>query len=92
VYDRIRTANLVIFRPQRHDGCEGGFTFANFLADAFAILLFVILNMIFESKGMAERANQQAPQTQDDLRIKKLDELKKSASITDGEYARLRGR
>jgi len=120
---------------------EGGFTFANFLADVFAVFVFVVLiwllyivfsdlfrrhdisgwgkalwvigvvlfpyigvlaYMIVESKGMAERADQQAQQTQDELRrvvgfsvadeIKKLDELKKSGSITDQEYARLRGR
>jgi Phospholipase_D-nuclease N-terminal len=120
---------------------EGVFTFANFLADVFAVFVFVVLiwllyivfsdlfrrrdisgwgkalwvigvvlfpyigvlaYMIVESKGMAERADQQAQQTQDGLRrvvgfsvadeIKKLDELKKSGSITDQEYARLRGR
>ena len=62
----------------------------------------VLAYMIVESKGMAERAEKQAQQTQDGLRrvvgfsvadeIKKLDELKKSGSITDQEYARLRGR
>jgi len=62
----------------------------------------VLAYMIVESKGMAERADQQAQQTQDEVRrvvgfsvadeIKKLDELKKSGSITDQEYARLRGR
>ena len=120
---------------------EGGFTFANFLADVFAVFVFVVLiwllyivfsdlfrrrdisgwgkalwvigvvlfpyigvlaYMIVESKGMAERADQQAQQTQDEVRrvvgfsvadeIKKLDELKKSGSITDQVYARLRGR
>ena len=120
---------------------EGGFTFANFLADVFAVFVFVVLiwllyivfsdlfrrrdisgwgkalwvigvvlfpyigvlaYMIVESKGMAERADQQAQQTQDEVRrvvgfsvadeIKKLDDLKKSGSITDQEYARLRGR
>ena len=62
----------------------------------------VLAYMVIESKGMAERADQQAQQTQDEVRrvvgfsvadeIKKLDELKKSGSITDQEYARLRGR
>ena len=62
----------------------------------------VLAYMIIESKGMAERAEKQAQQTQDGLRrvvgfsvadeIKKLDELKKSGSITNQEYARLRGR
>ena len=120
---------------------EGVFTFANFLADVFAVFVFVVLiwllyivlsdlfrrhdisgwgkalwvigvvlfpyigvlaYMIVESKGMAERADQQAQQTQDELRrvvgfsvadeIKKLDELKKSGSITDQEYSRLRAK
>ena len=62
----------------------------------------VLAYMVIEFKGMAERADQQAQQTQDEVRrvvgfsvadeIKKLDELKKSGSITDQEYARLRGR
>jgi len=62
----------------------------------------VLAYMIVESKGMTERADKQAQQTQDEVRrvvgfsvadeIKKLDELKKSGSITDQEYARLRGR
>jgi hypothetical protein len=62
----------------------------------------VLAYMVIESKGMAERADQQAQRTQDEVRrvvgfsvadeIKKLDELKKSGSITDQEYARLRGR
>jgi Phospholipase_D-nuclease N-terminal len=86
---------------------EGGFTFANFLADVFAVFVFVVLiwllyivlsdlfrrhdisgwgkalwviglvlfpyigvlaYMIVESKGMAERADQQAQQTQDEVR------------------------
>ena len=71
-------------------------------------LVGVLAYMIVESKGMAERANQQrqqhqqAQQAQADPRqaggfgvadeIKKLDELKKSGLITDAEYARLRGR
>jgi hypothetical protein len=62
----------------------------------------VLAYMIFESKGMAERANQLAQQTRDELRrvvgfsvadeIKKLDELKKSGSISNEEYTRLRGK
>ncbi len=120
---------------------EGGFTFANFLADLLAVFVFVVLiwlliivfgdlfrrhdisgwgkalwviglvlfpyigvlvYMIVESKGMAERANQQAQQARDELRrvvgfsaadeIKKLDELKKSGSITAEEYSRLRAK
>jgi len=120
---------------------EGGFTFANFLADVFAVFLFVVwfwlliivfgdlfrrydisgwgkalwviglilfpylgvfAYMIFESQGMAERATHQAQQARDELRrtvgfsaadeITKLDQLRKSGSISNEEYARLRGR
>ena len=51
---------------------------------------------------MAERSGQQAQQARDDLRrvvgfsvadeIEKLDRLKKSGSITDQEFARLRAK
>jgi Short C-terminal domain/Phospholipase_D-nuclease N-terminal len=58
--------------------------------------------MIFQGKGMAERSSQQAQQTRDELRrvvgfsvadeIKKLDQLKKSGAITEGEFTRLRAK
>jgi len=58
--------------------------------------------MIFQARGMAERSSQQAQRTREELRsmvgfsvadeIKKLDQLKKSGSITDEEYRRLRAR
>ena len=58
--------------------------------------------MIFQSRGMAERSSQQAQRTREELRniagfsvadeIKKLDQLKKSGSVTDEEYRRLRAR
>ena len=58
--------------------------------------------MIFQSRGMAERSTQQAQRTREELRnivgysvadeITKLDQLKKSGSITDEEYRRLRAR
>jgi putative oligomerization/nucleic acid binding protein len=116
-----------------------GFTFRNFLADAFAIFMFVLwfwlliivisdlfrrhdvsgwakaiwvialivfpyiaifAYMITESTDMAERSAQQAQQAREELRrvvgysvadeIEKLDRLKKSGSITDQEFARLR--
>jgi hypothetical protein len=115
-----------------------GFTFRNFLADAFAIFMFVLwfwlliivisdlfrhdvsgwakaiwvialivfpyiaifAYMITQSTGMAERSAQQAQQAREELRrvvgysvadeIEKLDRLKKSGSITDQEFARLR--
>ena len=120
---------------------EGGFTFANFLADVLAVFVFVVwfwllivvfgdlfrrhdisgwgkalwviglivfpyigvfAYLITQSIGMTERSTQQALQTRDELRrvvgysvadeIKKLDELKKSGSITAEEYQRLRAR
>jgi hypothetical protein len=118
-----------------------GFTFRNFLTDAFAIFIFVLwfwlliivisdlfrrhdvsgmgkaiwvialvvfpyvaifAYMITQSKGMAERSNQQAQQARDELRqvvgfsvadeLEKLDRLKRSGSITDQEFARLRAK
>ena len=120
---------------------EGGFTFANFLADVFTVFVFVVwfwlliivfgdlfrrhdisgwgkalwvigvimfpyigvlAYMITQAGGMAERTSQQALQAREELRrvvgfsaadeISKLDQLKKSGSITDQEYSRLRGR
>jgi hypothetical protein len=116
-----------------------GFTFRNFLADVFAIFVFVVwfwllitvfsdlwrrhdisgwvkalwvialvvfpylgifAYMITQSRGMAERSSQQAQQARDEVRkvvgfsvadeIEKLDRLKKSGSITDQEFTRLR--
>ena len=116
-----------------------GFTFRNFLTDAFAVFMFVLwfwlliivigdlfrrhdisgwgkaiwvialivfpylaifAYLITQSRGMAERDSQRAQQTRDELRrvvgfsvadeIDKLDRLKKSGSITDQEFARLR--
>ena len=118
-----------------------GFTFRNFLADAFVVFIFVLwfwlliitigdlfrrhdisgwgkaiwvialivfpylaifAYMITQSRGMAERNSQQAQQTREELRrvvgfsvadeIEKLDRLKKSGSITDEEFARLRAK
>jgi hypothetical protein len=118
-----------------------GFTFRNFLADAFAIFMFVVwfwllitvfsdlfrrqdvsgwvkaiwvialivfpyigifAYMITQARGMAERSSQQAQQARDEVRravgfsaadeIEKLDRLKKSGSITDQEFTRLRAK
>ena len=118
-----------------------GFTFRNFLADVFAIFMFVVwfwllitvfsdlfrrhdisgwgkaiwiialivfpflgifAYMITQATGMAERSSQLAQQTREELRkvvgfsvadeIEKLDRLKKSGSITDQEFARLRAK
>ena len=118
-----------------------GFSFRNFLVDAFAIFIFVVwfwllitvymdlfrrhdisgwakaiwviglvvfpylgvlAYLITQSRGMAERNNQQVQQTRDELRkvvgysaadeIEKLDRLKKAGTITDVEFSRLRAK
>jgi hypothetical protein len=120
---------------------EGGYTFANFLANALAVFLFIVwfwllivvfgdlfrrqdisgwgkaawvigllvfsylglfVYLITQGRGMAERNSQQAQQTRDELRrvvgfsvadeIGKLEALKKSGSITEQEFARLRAK
>jgi hypothetical protein len=58
--------------------------------------------LITQGRGMAERNAQQAQQARDELRrvvgysaadeITKLDQLKKSGSITDDEFKRLRAK
>ena len=71
-----------------------------------ALIVFPFLGifayMITQATGMAERGSQQAQQTREELRkvvgfsvadeIEKLDRLKKSGSITDLEFARLRAK
>ena len=118
-----------------------GFSFRNFLVDAFAIFIFVVwfwllitvymdlfrrhdisgwakaiwviglvvfpylgvlAYLITQSRGMAERNNQQVQQARDELRkvvgysaadeIEKLDRLKKAGTITDAEFSRLRAK
>jgi hypothetical protein len=64
--------------------------------------VFMLAYLIFQGRGMAERNAQQAQQARDELRrvvgfsvadeITKLDQLKKSGSITDIEYGRLRAK
>ncbi|HEV2715383.1 MAG TPA: SHOCT domain-containing protein [Terriglobales bacterium] len=64
--------------------------------------LGVLIYLIFQERGMAERNAQQAQQARDELRrvvgfsaadeIEKLDRLKKAGSISDAEFARLRAR
>jgi hypothetical protein len=70
------------------------------------LLLFpyigVLAYLITQADGMAERATQREQQARDELRrtvgfsvadeINKLDQLRKTGSITSDEYARLRGR
>jgi len=70
-----------------------------------AILIFPYLGvfayLITQSRGMAERTNEQAQKARDELRhvgfstadeLEKLDRLKKTGTITDGEFARLRAK
>jgi hypothetical protein len=64
--------------------------------------LGIFAYMITQGRGMAERSSQQAQQARDELRrvvgfsvadeIEKLDRLKKSGSITDQEFTRLRAK
>ena len=64
--------------------------------------VFMLAYLIFQGRGMAERNAQQAQQARDELRrivgfsaadeIAKLDQLKKSGSITDVEYGHLRAK
>jgi hypothetical protein len=120
---------------------QGGFTFPNFVADVFAVFMFVLWFWLFivvvgdlfrrhdvsglgkvgwvilliilpyigifaylltQGRGMAERNEARARQTQDDLRqfvgfsaadeIEKLNRLKSAGSISEQEYTRLRTR
>ena len=71
-----------------------------------ALVLFsyfgILAYLITQGSGMAERNAQQAQQARDELRrvvgysaadeITKLDQLKKSGSITDDEFRRLRAK
>ena len=62
--------------------------------------LAIFASLITQSRGMAERSSRQAQQARDELRsvvgfsvadeIEKLDRLRKSGSITDQEFVRLR--
>ncbi|HVX79542.1 MAG TPA: SHOCT domain-containing protein [Bradyrhizobium sp.] len=62
----------------------------------------VIIYLITQGRGMAERNAQQAQAARDELRrvvgfsvadeLGKLDQLKKAGSITEGEFSRLRAR
>jgi cbb3-type cytochrome oxidase subunit 3 len=71
-----------------------------------ALILFsyiaIFAYLVTQGRGMAERNAQQAQEARDELRrvvgfsaadeIAKLDALKKSGSITDAEFARLRAK
>ena len=66
------------------------------------VTLGIFAYLITQGRGMAERNAQQAQQAREELRrvvgysvadeITKLDQLKKSGSITDDEFARLRAK
>jgi hypothetical protein len=68
----------------------------------FASFLSILVYLITQGRGMAERNVQQAERARDELRrvigfsvadeISKLDQLKKSGSITDDEFRRLRAK
>jgi Short C-terminal domain len=86
---------------RRHDISGWGkavWVLALVLTSYFGIAAYLIT----QGRGMAERGAQQAQQARDELRhivgfsvadeITKLDQLKKSGSITDAEYARLRAK
>ena len=72
------------------------------LALVLTSYLGIFAYLITQGRGMAERNAQQAQQTRDELRrvvgysvadeITKLDQLKKSGSITDDEFRRLRAK
>jgi hypothetical protein len=67
-----------------------------------ASFLGILVYLITQGRGMAERNVQQAERARDELRrvigfsvadeISKLDQLKKSGSITDDEFRRLRAK
>jgi len=64
--------------------------------------LGIFVYLVTQGRGMAERNAQQAEQARDELRrvvgfsvadeLTKLDQLKKSGSITEAEYGRLRAK
>ena len=72
------------------------------LAVVLASYFGVFAYLITQGRGMAERNAQQVQQTREELRrvvgfsvadeIAKLDQLKKSGSITDDEFGRLRAK
>ena len=72
------------------------------LALVLTSYLGIVAYLITQGGGMAERNAQQAQQAREELRrvvgfsvadeIIKLDQLKKSGSITDAEYGRLRAK
>jgi len=86
---------------RRHD-ISGWGKAAWVLALVLTSYLGIFAYLITQGRGMAERNTQQAQQTREELRrvvgfsaadeIAKLDLLKKSGSITEAEYGRLRAK
>jgi hypothetical protein len=94
---------IVIFMDlfRRHD--ISGWTKAIWVIALIVFpLISVLVYLITQSRGMAERNIQQSQQARDELRrvvrfsaadeIEKLERLKKAGSITDTEFTRLRAR
>jgi len=87
--------------PVRHD-ISGWGKALWVLAVVLTSYLGIFAYLITQGRGMAERNAQQVQQAQDQLRrvfgysladeITKLDQLKKSGSITDDEFKRLRAK
>jgi len=94
---------VVIYRDlfRRHD-ISGWAKALWVLALILTSYIGILAYLITQAKGMAERDAQQAQHARDELRnivgfsvadeISKLDQLKKSGSITDAEYGRLRAK
>ena len=86
---------------RRHD-ISGWGKAAWVIALVLTSYLGIFAYLITQGRGMAERNAQQAQQARDELRrvvgfsaadeIAKLDQLKKSGSITEAEYGRLRAK
>jgi len=86
-----------LFRRHDMSGCGKALWV---LALVLTSYLGIFAYLITQGRGMAERNAQQAQQARDELRhvvgysaadeITKLDQLKKSGSITDDEFRRLR--
>ena len=86
---------------RRHD-ISGWAKAAWVLALVLTSYLGILAYLITQGAGMAERNAQQAAQARDELRrvvgysaadeITKLDQLRKSGSITDDEFKRLRAK
>jgi hypothetical protein len=86
---------------RRHD--VSGWVKASWVIGCIILpFFFVLLYLIFEGRGMAERNQQQARRARDELKslvgfsaadeIEKLGRLKQAGSISDAEFAQLRAR